>query len=63
MWGPSNFSMPQTNPPFECHMFRMESVAFLAGLVIFVVSTMLHPSREDPIKHPPASAEYVKDDV
>ena len=55
--------MPQTNPQFECRMFRMGPVAFLAGLVIFVVSTMLHPSGEDPTKHPLVFAEYAKDDL
>jgi len=41
----------------------MGSVAFLAGIVIFVVSTMLHPSREDPTNHPLVFAEYAEDEL
>jgi hypothetical protein len=54
----------QTNTPDpERTLLRIGSVAFLAGIVIFVVSTMLHPSREDPTNHPPVFAEYAEDDL
>ena len=54
----------QTNTPdLERPMLRMGSVAFLAGIVIFVVSTMLHPSREDPTNHPLVFAEYAEDEL
>jgi hypothetical protein len=39
----------------------MGSIAFLAGMVIFLVSTILHPSREDPTNHPVVFAEYAED--
>jgi hypothetical protein len=45
----------------ERPMLRMGSVAFLAGIVIFLVSTILHPSREDPTNHPLVFAEYAQD--
>jgi hypothetical protein len=36
--------------------------AFLAGVVIAIVSTVIHPSREDPANHPLVFAEYASDD-
>jgi hypothetical protein len=50
--------MQQTTPPFERPMLRMGSVAFLAGLVSFFISTTLHPSG-DPTNHPLVFTEYV----
>src|SRR5919202_80182 len=38
--------------------FRMGSIAFIAGVVIVIVSTMLHPSREDPANHPLVFMKY-----
>jgi hypothetical protein len=37
---------------------RISSIAFIAGVVIVIVSTMLHPSREDPANHPLVFMEY-----
>jgi hypothetical protein len=54
--------MPQTIPQFERPLLRMGSIAFLVGLVIFVVSTMFHASREDPANHPLVFAEYANSD-
>jgi hypothetical protein len=42
----------------EHPMLRLGSVAFLAGLVIILVSTMFHPSREDLTNHPVVFTEY-----
>lgn len=50
--------MQQSTPLFERPMLRTGSVAFLAGLVIFFISTMLHPSGEDPTNHPLVFTEY-----
>ena len=55
--------MSQTTPQFERPLLRMGSIAFLAGLTIFVVSNMFHASREDPTNHPPVFAEYAEDDL
>jgi hypothetical protein len=41
----------------------MGSIAFLAGMVIFLVSTILHPGREDPTDHPLVFAEYAEDEL
>jgi hypothetical protein len=41
----------------------MGSIAFLAGMVIFLVSTILHPGREDPTNHPLVFAEYAEDEL
>ena len=54
--------MPQTIPQFERPLLRMGSMAFLVGLVIFVVSTMFHASRENPANHPLVFAEYANSD-
>ena len=37
---------------------RIGSIAFIAGVVIVIVSTVLHPSREDPANHPLVFMEY-----
>lgn len=37
---------------------RIGSVAFIVGVVIVIVSTMVHPSREDPANHPLVFMEY-----
>jgi hypothetical protein len=47
----------------ERPMLRMGSIAFLAGMVIFLVSTILHPGREDPTNHPLVFAEYAEDEL
>ena len=49
-------------PDLERPMLRMGSVAFLAGLVIIIVSTLFHASREDPTNHPLVFAEYAQSD-
>src|SRR5919112_3195044 len=54
--------MPQTALQFERPLLRMGSIAFLVGLVIFVVSTMFHASRENPANHPLVFAEYANSD-
>jgi hypothetical protein len=50
-------------PNLDRSMLRMGSVAFFAGIVIFMVSTLLHPSREDPTNHPLVFAEYAEADL
>jgi hypothetical protein len=55
--------MQQSNPDLDRQMLRMGSIAFLAGMVIFLVSTILHPGREDPTNHPLVFAEYAEDDL
>lgn len=55
----------QTNTPdLERPMLRMGSVAFLAGLVIAVVSTTgFHPTGEDLMDNPVIFAVYAEDDL
>jgi hypothetical protein len=53
----------QSTPDLERPMLRMGSIAFLAGMVIFLVSTILHPGREDPTDHPLVFAEYAEDEL
>ena len=43
---------------FNLTLLRMGSVAFLVGVVIVIVSTLLHPGREDPANHPLVFMEY-----
>ena len=56
--------MQTDNPPadFERPMLRMGSVAFLAGIVITVVSTLFHASSEDLTNHPVVFAVYAQSD-
>ena len=55
--------MRTNTPNLEGSMLRMGSIAFFVGIVIFMVSTVLHPSREDPTNHPLVFAEYAEDDL
>src|SRR5919112_5963961 len=56
------FNMAQTPPQFERPLLQMASIAFLACLVIVIVSTGFHPSREDPANHPLIFMEYANSD-
>jgi hypothetical protein len=56
------FSMTQNSPQFQRPLLRIGSIAFLAGMVIVIVSTAIHPSTEDPSNHPLVFAEYASDD-
>jgi hypothetical protein len=40
--------MAQIQNPFEHHLFRISSISFIVGAVLMIVSTMLHPSKEEP---------------
>jgi hypothetical protein len=53
--------MIQTQPQFQRSLLRIGSIAFLAGVIIVIVSTAIHPSREDPANHPLVLAEYASD--
>ena len=56
--------MQQNTPDLERPMLRMGSVAFLAGLVIAVVSTIVfHPTGEDLMDNPVIFAVYAEDDL
>jgi hypothetical protein len=50
--------MQQNILRFNRPLLRTGSIAFIAGVVVVVVSTMLHPSREDPANHPLVFMEY-----
>ena len=54
--------MAQTPPQFERPLLQMASIAFLACLVIVIVSTGFHPSREDPANHPLVFMDYANSD-
>jgi hypothetical protein len=54
--------MTQAQPQFQCSLLRVGSIAFIAGMIIAIVSTAFHPSREDPSNHPLVFAEYASDD-
>jgi hypothetical protein len=56
----------QTNnntPNLEHPMLRMGSVAFIAGLVIIIVSTLFHASSEDLMDNPVVFAVYAESDT
>src|ERR671914_1194091 len=54
--------MAQNPPQFQRPLLRIGSIAFLAGMIITIVSTAIHPSTEDPSNHPLVFAEYASDD-
>jgi hypothetical protein len=54
--------MTQTQSQFQRPLLRIGSIAFVAGVVIVIVSTTIHPSTEDPSNHPIVFAEYANDD-
>jgi hypothetical protein len=54
--------MAQKPTQFQRPLLRIGSIAFLAGVIIAVVSTVIHRSREDPANHHLVFAEYASDD-
>jgi hypothetical protein len=56
--------MAQNPPPlqFQRTLLRIGSIAFLAGVVIAVASTVIHPSSEDPSNHPLVFTKYASND-
>jgi hypothetical protein len=54
--------MTQAQPQIQRPLLRIGSIAFLAGVVIAIISTAIHPSTEDPSNHPIVFAEYANDD-
>ena len=56
--------MAQNPPPlqFQRALLRIGSIAFLAGVVIAIVSTAIHPSTEDPSNHPLVFTKYASND-
>ena len=55
--------MQENTPTLERPMLRMGSVAFLAGLVIFMVSTIgFHAGTMDPMDNPSVFAAYAQSD-
>ncbi len=55
--------MQANTPDFERPMLRMGAVAFLAGVVIIIVSTLFHASSEDLMDNPVVFAVYAEDDL
>jgi hypothetical protein len=43
-------------------LLRIGSIAFVAGVIIAIISTAIHPSKEDPSNHPLVFAEYASND-
>ena len=58
----TNCSVQPNADEFERPILRMGSVTFLAGLIIILVSTMFHASREDLNNHLLVFAEYATSD-
>ena len=54
--------MTQNPPQFKRPLLLIGSIAFLAGMIIVVVSTAIHPSKEDPANHLLVFAEYANSD-
>jgi hypothetical protein len=55
--------MQENTPKLERPMLRMGSVAFLAGIVIFMVSTIgFHAGTRDPMDNPSVFAAYAQSD-
>ena len=54
--------MKPNRPEFEHSMLRMGSVAFLAGVIITIVSPLFHATSEDLTDHPVVFAAYAQSD-
>jgi len=54
--------MQQNTAQIDRPMLRIGSIAFLAGVVIVIVSTLLHPSIQDPSNQPLVFIEYANSD-
>jgi hypothetical protein len=54
--------MAQYPAQFQRPLLRIGSIVFLAGVIIAVVSTVIHPSTEDPSNHPLVFAKYARND-
>ena len=54
--------MSQIPLQFEIPLLRIGSIAFIAGAIIAVVSTLFHPSTEDPNNHLLVFAVYASND-
>jgi hypothetical protein len=54
--------MAQTSPQFEQPLLQIGSIAFIADAIIVIVSTLFHPSSEDPANHLLVFADYANDD-
>jgi hypothetical protein len=54
--------MTQAQPQIQHLLLQIGSIAFLAGVVIAIISTAIHPSTEDPSNHPIVFAECANDD-
>jgi hypothetical protein len=54
--------MAQNPPQFRFPLLRIGSIAFLAGAVIAIVSTIFHPSTENPSNHPLVFTIYASND-
>ena len=54
--------MTQTQSQPQHPLLRIGSIAFLAGVIIVIVSTAIHPSTEDPSNHPIVFTKYASND-
>ena len=54
--------MAKNPPQFKRPLFRIGSIAFLAGVIIVILSTAIHPSKEDRANHLRVFAEYASSD-
>ena len=54
--------MAQIQTPFQRPLLKIGSISFLVGAAIMIISTILHPSKEDPFNHPLVLAEYANSD-
>jgi hypothetical protein len=57
-----HFNMGQNSSQFNHLLLRIGSIAFVAGVIIAIISTAIHPSKEDPSNHPLVFAEYASND-
>jgi Domain of unknown function (DUF4386) len=55
--------MQPSTPALERPLLRMGSVAFLAGLVVTIVSTLFHVSTEDLMDNPSVFVAYAESDT
>jgi FtsH-binding integral membrane protein len=54
--------MTQTQTQFQRPLLQIGSIAFLAGVVMVIASTAIHPSSENPANHLLVFTEYASDE-
>lgn len=59
----TNYTTNTSNNLSQRPVLIFGSISFIAGAIIMILSTMIHPSGEDPFNHPLVLAEYAHSEL